>query len=175
MPWPPVGGMHVPARSGTSTVDPHTRNRRSKPNPLVLVKRRSGWERDSAKSDPAYRIRARWRPSSASTARSSLSSRPRQPRSARPPRWRKELEADDPKCAALVALATSRLDQAHPLVDVLRRGVGFHHAALPGDIQAELEDGTRRGPLRYLVVPIAGTVAFRFVDQADPVVVPARS
>ena len=34
---------------------------------------------------------------------------------------------------------------------MLRRGVGFHHAALPGDIQAELEDGIRKGPLRYLV------------------------
>ena len=38
-----------------------------------------------------------------------------------------------------------------PVRCVLRRGVGFHHAVLPGDIQAELEDGIRRGPLRYLV------------------------
>jgi tetratricopeptide (TPR) repeat protein len=63
----------------------------------------------------------------------------------------KEIEEDDPECAALVALASTRLGAAHPLVDVLRRGVGFHHAALPGDIQAELEDGIRKGPLRYLV------------------------
>jgi hypothetical protein len=62
-----------------------------------------------------------------------------------------ELEEDDPECAALVALASTRLDAAHPLVGALRRGVGFHHAALPGDIQAELEDGIRKGPLRYLV------------------------
>jgi hypothetical protein len=62
-----------------------------------------------------------------------------------------EIESDDPECAALVALATTRLHSAHSLVGVLRRGVGFHHAALPGDVQAELEDGIRKGPLRYLV------------------------
>jgi hypothetical protein len=63
----------------------------------------------------------------------------------------KEIEDDDPECAALAALASTRLDPAHPLVEVLRRGVGFHHAALPGDIQAELEDSIRKGSLRYLV------------------------
>lgn len=62
-----------------------------------------------------------------------------------------EVEEDDPACAALAAVAATRLDAAHPLVGVLRRGVGFHHAALPGDIQAELEDGIRKGPMRYLV------------------------
>ena len=62
-----------------------------------------------------------------------------------------QIEEDDPECAALAALASTRLGAAHPLVGVLRRGVGFHHAALPGDIQAELEDGIRKGPLRYLV------------------------
>jgi DEAD/DEAH box helicase len=62
-----------------------------------------------------------------------------------------QLEEDDPECAALAALASTRLGPTHPLVEVLRRGVGFHHAALPGDVQAELEDGIRKGPLRYLV------------------------
>ena len=50
-----------------------------------------------------------------------------------------------------MALASTRLGPSHPLVGCLRRGVGFHHAALPDDIQAELEDGIRRGPIRYLV------------------------
>jgi hypothetical protein len=84
------------------------------------------------------------------TARCLSSSRPRTPqRTARA--LASEIEDDDPECAALAALASTRLDPAHPLVEVLRRGVGFHHAALPGDIQAELEDGIRKGPLRYLV------------------------
>jgi replicative superfamily II helicase len=60
----------------------------------------------------------------------------------------KEIEEDDPALAALAALASTLMNPAHPLVGVLRRGVGFHHAALPGDIQAEQEDGIRKGPLR---------------------------
>lgn len=61
-----------------------------------------------------------------------------------------ELE-DDPDSGPLVSLASLRLGENHPLVSTLRRGVGFHHAALPEDIQAELEDAVRFGGLQYLV------------------------
>jgi len=50
----------------------------------------------------------------------------------------------------LADLVESRLGN-HPLVGVLKHGVGFHHAALPNDIRAEVEDAFRRGDLRYLV------------------------
>ena len=118
---------------------------------LVLIERGSGRERDSTNSDPAYRLRARM--ATVLGAHGSVlvieSTKMAAQRTALA--LAGELDEDDPACAALVALATARLEAAHPLVDVLRRGVGFHHAALPGDIQAELEDGIRNGPLRYLV------------------------
>lgn len=117
---------------------------------LVLVKRGMRLEKDFTNSEPAYRIRARMatvlgghgsvlivEPTKVAAQRTAIA-------------LAEQLE-DDPACAALAALAATRLDAGHPLVGVLRRGVGFHHAALPGDIQAELEDGIRRGPLRYLV------------------------
>lgn len=56
-----------------------------------------------------------------------------------------------PETRALTRLASLRLGPAHPLVNSLERGVGFHHAALPADIQAELEDAVRTGELRFLV------------------------
>ena len=120
---------------------------------LVLVRRDGEWKRDRGQNwnEPAYVIRARMatllgehgqvliiEPTKAAAQRTATA-------------LAEEIEEDDPECAALVALASTRLDAAHPLVGVLRRGVGFHHAALPGDIQAELEDGIRKGPLRYLV------------------------
>lgn len=58
---------------------------------------------------------------------------------------------EDSNTAPLVALAISRLEHEHPLVRTLRKGVGFHHAALPEDVQAELEDAVRQERLRYLV------------------------
>jgi Lhr-like helicase len=118
---------------------------------LVLVRRDGTWKRDPSNNEPAYRIRARMatllgehgqvlviEPTKVAAQRTAEA-------------LAQQIEEDDPACAALAALASTRLDAAHPLVGVLRRGVGFHHAALPGDIQAELEDGIRKGPLRYLV------------------------
>jgi hypothetical protein len=61
------------------------------------------------------------------------------------------LDDGDASPSPLVALAATRLGEGHPLVATLRRGVGFHHSALPDDIQAELEEGLRQGSLRYLV------------------------
>jgi replicative superfamily II helicase len=52
---------------------------------------------------------------------------------------------------AVAAFAEGRVGSQHPLVEVLRKGVGFHHAALPADVQAEIEDAVRAGRLRILV------------------------
>lgn len=48
-----------------------------------------------------------------------------------------------PLTEALVRLAEQRLDPAHPLVALLRKGVAYHHAALPVDVQVEIEDAVR--------------------------------
>ncbi len=55
--------------------------------------------------------------------------------------------ADQEAPPALVRLAEERLGGDHGLVKVLRRGVAYHHAALPVDIQAEIEDGVRSGAI----------------------------
>jgi hypothetical protein len=49
--------------------------------------------------------------------------------------------------SSLVRLAELRLGVTHPLVDVLRKGVAYHHAALPVDIQVEIENSVRSGAI----------------------------
>jgi hypothetical protein len=141
------GEIHVRTAPGQ-----HHSLRTTEPIGSLVLRRKDGaWKRDPDKNEPAYRIRARMatllgqhgqvliiEPTKAAAQRTATA-------------LAEQIEQDDPQCAALAALASARLEAAHPLVGVLRRGVGFHHAALPGDIQAELEDGIRKGPLRYLV------------------------
>jgi hypothetical protein len=45
----------------------------------------------------------------------------------------------------------SMLDDDHPLVDMLERGVAFHHAGLPLEVLALVEDELRSGRLTHLV------------------------
>jgi hypothetical protein len=140
------GEMHVRTAPGQ-----HRSLRTTEPvGSLVVVERDGAWKRDGENSDPAYRIRARMATILGAHGSVLIVEPTRRAAQRTATALAEELE-DDPACAALVALATTRLEAAHPLVGVLRRAVGFHHAALPGDIQAELEDGIRRGPLRYLV------------------------
>jgi hypothetical protein len=47
--------------------------------------------------------------------------------------------------------AASMLDEDHPLVTILGRGVAFHHAGLPLDVLALIEDELRAGRLTHLV------------------------
>jgi hypothetical protein len=144
--WPLHGEIHVRTAPGQ-----HQSLRTTEPIGSLVVADRDGiWKRDSGKSDPAYRIRARMATVLGTHGQVLIIEPTKQAAQLTAEALAEELD-DDPECAALVALATTRLGAAHPLVNVLRRGVGFHHAALPGDIQAELEDGIRRGPLRYLV------------------------
>jgi hypothetical protein len=49
------------------------------------------------------------------------------------------------------AAVTAMLDREHPLVYLLSRGVGFHHAGLPLEILGLLEDELRAGRLKHLV------------------------
>jgi hypothetical protein len=118
---------------------------------LVLVRRDGTWKRDPSNNEPAYRIRARMATLLGEHGQVLIIEPTKVAAQRTAEALAAQIEEDDPACAALTALASTRLDAAHPLVGVLRRGVGFHHAALPGDIQAELEDGIRKGPLRYLV------------------------
>ena len=117
---------------------------------LVQVWRNGVWEKHTKDSDPAYAMRAH-----TATVLGAHGSVLIIEATKRQAQYTATAVAarldDDPQCAALVGLAATRLGPAHPLVGVLRKGVGFHHAALPDDIQAELEDGIRKGRLRYLV------------------------
>ena len=50
----------------------------------------------------------------------------------------------------IAQLAERRMGAAHNLVAALRRGVAYHHAALPTDIQAEIENAVRQGTIRII-------------------------
>jgi DEAD/DEAH box helicase/Helicase conserved C-terminal domain len=56
-----------------------------------------------------------------------------------------------PLAQPLVELARTRVGENHPLTRVLAQGVAFHHAALPEDLQAEIEDAVRANRIRVLV------------------------
>ncbi|MEV4283777.1 DEAD/DEAH box helicase [Actinoplanes xinjiangensis] len=58
--------------------------------------------------------------------------------------------AEQPALTALVDFVRQQLGDAHPLVGVLRRGVGFHHAGLPVEVLEALEAAVRDDTLPYL-------------------------
>lgn len=131
----------------------HRSLRTSEPIGTMVRKRRNQsdpWESDSSQSDPAYRLRARMVTTLGAQGSVLIVEPTKQAVQRTAGAVADELE-DDPEAAPLVALASTRLGTNHPLIAPLRRGVGFHHAALPDDIQAELEEGLRKGILRYLV------------------------
>ena len=57
---------------------------------------------------------------------------------------------DNPRASSLADMAIQRLGAAHPLSSVLKKGVAFHHAALPVDVLEELEEALREGTLRFM-------------------------
>ncbi len=57
---------------------------------------------------------------------------------------------DEGATFALVDLTRLRLGDAHPLTQMVSKGVAFHHAALPVDIQTEIEDAVRAGQITIL-------------------------
>ena len=62
----------------------------------------------------------------------------------------RNLEVHDP-AARITELLSSRLGGEHPIIDAVRRGIAYHHAALPVDVQAELEAEVRAGNIKCLV------------------------
>lgn len=57
---------------------------------------------------------------------------------------------EQPGLAALVDFVRQQLGDDHPLVGVLKRGVGFHHAGLPVEVLEALEGAVRDDTLPYL-------------------------
>lgn len=89
---------------------------------------------------------------------------------------------------ALAELVGSRLPAQHPLPVMVRKGVAYHHGVLPREIQAEVEDATRRKQIRCLVATttltegvnlpfrsiVIGTTGWGSGDDKQEVIDPAR-
>jgi hypothetical protein len=58
---------------------------------------------------------------------------------------------DDPTAQALADFAEIRLGGEHPLPQLLRKRVAYHHAGLPIDLQDAIEEGIRSDVLAYIV------------------------
>ena len=56
-----------------------------------------------------------------------------------------------PEIQTLIDLIKVRLGTDHPLCEVLKKGVAYHHGALPGEIRALIEEAVSEGHLRFLV------------------------
>lgn len=65
--------------------------------------------------------------------------------------WVAELLPVVPEVAVLADRVQERVGEDHVLPGLIRRGVAYHHGALPTDVQAELEDAARAGQIRCLV------------------------
>lgn len=57
---------------------------------------------------------------------------------------------EEPRAFPLADFASQRLGDAHPLCSALKRGVAFHHAALPVDVLEELEEAFRDGMIHFM-------------------------
>ena len=58
---------------------------------------------------------------------------------------------DLPAARPLAEFARTRLGVEHPLPGLLAKGVAYHHAGLPAEIQEAIEDGVREDCLRFVV------------------------
>lgn len=56
-------------------------------------------------------------------------------------------QEESQRALPIVQLAEQRMGPTHSLVTALRRGVAYHHAALPADVQAEIEHAIRQGSI----------------------------
>lgn len=58
---------------------------------------------------------------------------------------------DDPRSQGLADALAARLGADHPLIDCVRKGVAYHHAGLPVEVQEAVEDAIRNETLRAVV------------------------
>lgn len=56
-----------------------------------------------------------------------------------------------PKAQGLADSIAERLGSDHPLVTVLRKGIAYHHAGLPVEVQDAIEDAIRSGTVKAVV------------------------
>ena len=61
-----------------------------------------------------------------------------------------ELE-DDPRAQGLADALAARLGSDHPLIGTVRKGIGYHHAGLPVEVQEAVEDAVRNETLKAVV------------------------
>lgn len=61
-----------------------------------------------------------------------------------------ELE-DDPRSQGLADSLAARLGSTHPLIGCVRKGVAYHHAGLPVEVQEAVEDAIRAETIRAVV------------------------
>ena len=61
-----------------------------------------------------------------------------------------ELE-DDPRSQGLADALAARLGDDHPLVGTVRKGVAYHHAGLPVEVQEAVEDAIRSETIKAVV------------------------
>ncbi|MBU3688401.1 MAG: hypothetical protein B7C54_11740 [Acidimicrobiales bacterium mtb01] len=65
--------------------------------------------------------------------------------------WVAQLLPDAAELGLLADRVQARVGNAHALPSLIRRGVAYHHGALPTDVQAEIEDAARSGQIRCLI------------------------
>lgn len=65
--------------------------------------------------------------------------------------WVADSMPDAPGLAVLADRVSERVGATHALPGLIRKGVAYHHGALPTDVQAEIEDAARAGQIRCLV------------------------
>lgn len=58
---------------------------------------------------------------------------------------------DDPRSQGLADALAARLGTTHPLVGCVRKGVAYHHAGLPVEAQAAVEDAIRNEQIKAVV------------------------
>ncbi|HEU0130115.1 MAG TPA: DEAD/DEAH box helicase [Mycobacteriales bacterium] len=62
-----------------------------------------------------------------------------------------EMLDDEPRAQGLADALAARLGSDHPLVACVRKGIGYHHAGLPVEVQEAVEDAIRDERLRAVV------------------------
>ena len=58
---------------------------------------------------------------------------------------------DDPRSQGLADALAARLGSEHPLIGCVRKGVAYHHAGLPVEVQEAVEDAIRSETIRAVV------------------------